>query len=91
MLKDPGAEEVVEDSEDVDDDDDEEGDVDIDEKQFVGDSTLMDGLEEPAATDTVNIFLANKSAAVDVDCPRRLRRAATRRRARGDSSKLTVR
>ena len=86
MLKDPGADEVVEDSDEVEDEDDEDGDVDIDEKQFDGDSRLMDGLEEPA-TDTFNMVRAKESA---VDWPRRLRRAATRRRASGDNSNRTV-
>ena len=63
-----------------------DGDVDIDEKQFGGDSTLIDGLEEPA-TDTVNMFRAKESA---VSCPKRFRRAATRRRARGDNSNRIV-
>ena len=86
MLNDPGAEDVVEDRDEVEDEDDDDGDVDIDEKQFGGDSTLMDGLEEPA-TDTVNMFRAKESA---VSCPKRFRRAATRRRARGDNSNRIV-
>ena len=86
MLNDPGAEDVVEDRDEVEDEYDEDGDVDIDEKQFGGDSTLIDGLEEPA-TDTVNMFRAKESA---VSCPKRFRRAATRRRARGDNSNRIV-
>ena len=86
MLNDPGAEDVVEDRDEVEDEDDEDGDVDIDEKQFGGDSTLIDGLEEPA-TDTVNMFRAKESA---VSCPKRFRRVATRRRARGDNSNRIV-
>ena len=65
MLKDPGADDAVDESDEVEDEDEDEGDVDIDEKQLLGDSTLMEGVEEPA-TDTVNMFLANESAdAVD--------------------------
>jgi hypothetical protein len=71
----PGAEDVVDERDDVDDEDDDEGEVDIEEKQFVGDSTEM---EDPA-TETVNMFRLSPS--------RRLL-AAPRRRARGDSSNL---
>lgn len=83
--KHPGAEEVVDESDDVDDEDDDDGDVDIEEKPLVGDSTEMEGFDDPA-TDTVSIFRVMDS--VLVGSPSRLRLAAPRRRARGDSSNL---
>jgi hypothetical protein len=85
--KHPGADDDdVDDRDDVEDEDDDDGDVDIEGKQLlVGESTEIDGFEDPA-TETVNMFRVKVSA--NEISPSFLRLAAPRRRARGDSSNL---
>jgi hypothetical protein len=82
-----GADDEVEDRDDVDDDVDDE-DVDIDdEKQFeVGDSTDIVGLDDPDATETVSMFRVMDS--VHGGGSNLLLRTSPRRRARAGGSNL---